>query len=85
MKSFPIASREIINGEEFINLECDVFVNLFNEYMKYTKVPKELVRQVNKLYDDGKSIKRKRIRHKKQKESLLLMYDIMMSDLLKKG
>lgn len=82
--TFPI-EREEINGEEFIIMDSDIFYNFFMEMSKYIKTDKERVKFISNRYLKAKKIKRKRIRVKKEKQALNLMYYELYNASLKKS
>jgi hypothetical protein len=81
-KSFPI-EEVVYNGEKYINMKSDVFYLFFLEVVKYKNISESLLNEINKRYKQAKMTKRKRIRFKKEKEVLTVMYNILFEDLLK--
>lgn len=76
-----ICEVENYKGKEYVVMDFDVFYNFFNGFMELRKDKDDtidkVVEGVNKQYNYAKSIKRKRIRLKKQKEVMLAMYNIL--------
>jgi len=77
-QNFPIEEITTINGEEFITLHHEVFQKFFNSIMRYTDVAdSEMIRKINNDYNRSLKIKRRRIRNKRLKSVLLVMYKLI--------
>lgn len=81
-KSFPI--KEVTyKGEKYVEMKSEVFHSFFLELMKYQPIDESIIDAINNKYKKAKAIKRKRIKLKKEKEVLSLMYDIMIKTCIK--
>jgi hypothetical protein len=76
-KSFPV-ENVIFQGKKYISMKSKVFHAFFLEMMKYMNVSEYLINEINKRYDYAKRIKKKRIRLKKEKEALTVIYNLMI-------
>jgi hypothetical protein len=76
-KSFPV-ENVIFQGKKYISMKSEVFHAFFLEMMKYMNVSEYLINEINKRYDYAKRIKKKRIRLKKEKEALTVIYNLMI-------
>jgi hypothetical protein len=77
-QNFPVLETNIINGEEYITLHHEVFQAFFNAIMAYTDVAEsEMIRKINNEYNRSLKIKRRRIKNKKLKSILLVMYGLI--------
>ena len=81
-KSFSF-EQTVVNGKEYIHMKSDVFHSFFLELVKYSDVDDLIVNEVNKRYNHAKKIKKKRIRLKKEKEILVVMYNILIDKFIK--
>jgi len=77
-EKFPIIDTMVVRGKEYVLIDCDVFVNMFKTLMAVHGQEQEMVQYLLKEYEKAKRHKKRRIRLKKQKQVLIVMYHIMM-------
>ena len=82
--TFPI-EQTTVDGIKYINMKSDVFHALFLEMMGYSELDRDIVNRVDQRFNKAKKIRKKRIKLKKEKQALIIMYNIIDSEFIKKG
>lgn len=77
-KSFPV---DVIEGKGYVVMKSEVFIEFFNEIFKYKNIDSLLLDEINKRYCNSQKIKRKRVRLKKEKDVLIVMYNILLNEI----
>lgn len=81
-KSFPFEKFNY-KGVDYINMKSDIFYSFFLEIIKYAKIDESIIKEIIKRYEYAKSIKKNRIKLKKEKQALILMYDMIVENFIK--
>lgn len=78
-EEFPIMDTVIVNGKEYVVMDCDIFAKMFAYLMSLRQDQFSIATMLNKEYEKSKRHKKKRIRLKKKKKIILAMYDVLMA------
>lgn len=72
--------KQVLDGKEYMLMNKDLFSDFFGELMSYKKdADQELAEYVKLQFEEAKMIRRKRIRLKREKIALTVMYNMMMA------
>lgn len=76
-----------INGHDYVNIGSDLFHAYFNVFVDKNpdEINKELINLINKMWSKAIYTKKKRIKLKREKYLLLLMYGIMEKVMIRQG
>lgn len=72
-------SEIIVNGKRYIQLNMDVFIQLFKDVSILSGVKQEMIDLLINEYHRASKFKKKRIRHKRIKQIMKAMYGIMIA------
>lgn len=77
MTNFPVMDKVTINGEEQLILESHVFRDFFYEVSQYQDTDPEVVDFLVNQFNKFDKIKKQRIRNKKVKQCICVMYKLL--------
>ena len=66
--------------KECARMTSEMFFTFFKTYSYLRDIDDEVVDEVSKYYKRAKSIRKKRIRQKKEKDALQIMHHLLFSD-----
>jgi hypothetical protein len=76
-ETFPFIETLTIKDREYIHMKSEVFYSMFISLTNHMDIDDQIVNLIKKEYEKARKIKKQRIRFKKEKPLLKIMYSLL--------